>query len=148
MANFSTDCSSTSVQEPAGDGSITISGVTLAAESSCTASIDILADTAGTFDLVWNDVFVTYPSLVNSGLLGASFEVQREFLNLSFSPLTVVPGSATGSLDVTVTNFDRSFAATDITFTDDLDAALSGLVATGLPITDVCGSGSGVSGSS
>ncbi|WP_456114960.1 Ig-like domain-containing protein [Shewanella psychropiezotolerans] len=148
VANFTTDCSGVVVNEPVGDDSITVTGVMLNSETSCTASIDILADTPGTFDLIWNDAFVTSPSLITSGLMGASFYVQREFLNLSFSPITVVPGSAVGTLDITVTNFDRSFAATDITFTDDLDSALTGLVATGLPLADVCGSGSSISGSS
>ena len=36
--------------------------------------------------------------------------------------------------------------ATDISFTDDLDATVSGLVATGLPASDVCGNGSTLSG--
>ncbi|MPY24847.1 Ig-like domain-containing protein [Shewanella sp. YLB-07] len=148
VANFTTDCSGVVVNEPVGDDSITVTGVMLNSETSCTASIDILADTPGTFDLIWNDAFVTFPSLITSGLVGVSFDVQREFLNLSFSPITVVPGSAAGTLDITVTNFDRSFAATDITFSDDLDSALTGLVATGLPLADVCGSGSSISGSS
>ncbi|MBO6797778.1 Ig-like domain-containing protein [Maricaulis sp.] len=39
-----------------------------------------------------------------------------------------------------------SFTTSDLSFTDDLDAALSGMVATGLPATDVCGSGSTLSG--
>ena len=148
VANFTTDCSGVVVNEPVGDDSITVTGVMLNSETSCTASIDILADTPGAFDLVWNDAFVTFPSFITSGLVGASFDVQREFLNLSFSPITVVPGSTLGTLDITVTNFDRNFAATDITFTNDLDSALTGLVATGLPLADVCGSGSSISGSS
>ncbi|WP_339334737.1 Ig-like domain-containing protein, partial [uncultured Maricaulis sp.] len=40
------------------------------------------------------------------------------------------------------------FSTTSMVFTDDLDAALSGLVATGLPAADVCGSGSTLSGTS
>ncbi len=36
--------------------------------------------------------------------------------------------------------------ATNITFSDDLDAALTGLVATGLPQNNICGSGSQLSG--
>ncbi|SQH77456.1 protein of unknown function, Conserved repeat domain protein [Shewanella benthica] len=148
VANFISDCIGAVVNEPVGDDSITIAGVMLNSETSCSASIDILADTPGRFDLVWNDAFVTLPVFITSGLVGVSFEVQREFLNLSFSPITVVPGSATGTLNITVTNFDRNFAATDITFTDDLDDALAGLVATGLPLADVCGSGSSISGSS
>ncbi len=38
--------------------------------------------------------------------------------------------------------------ATAITFTDDLEATLSGLVAIGLPVHDVCGTGSQLAGTS
>ncbi|AQS38827.1 hypothetical protein Sps_03709 [Shewanella psychrophila] len=98
-------------------------------------------------DLIWGNIsFFVNPSLVYSGKVGASFEVQREFLNVNFNPLTAVPGSSTGTLDFTITNFDRNFSATDITFSDNLNAALAGLVATGLPLNDICGSGSSISG--
>ena len=47
------------------------------------------------------------------------------------------------------TNFDpNSSVATDIAFTDNLDAVVSGLVATGLPATTVCGPASAIAGTS
>ncbi|MEJ2084695.1 MAG: hypothetical protein P8Y44_03330, partial [Acidobacteriota bacterium] len=44
--------------------------------------------------------------------------------------------------------FIAAGAVSDLSFSDDLDAALSGLVATGLPVNDVCGPGSVLSGTS
>ncbi|WP_394128932.1 beta strand repeat-containing protein, partial [Shewanella maritima] len=67
------------------------------------------------------------------------------FVNASFSPKTVQSGSVT-SLDIEMTNFDRDNQAANVTFTTDLSAALSGMVANGLPLTDICGSGSTLSG--
>ncbi len=42
-------------------------------------------------------------------------------------------------LTFTITNLDTDSPVTDLAFTDDLDAALSGLEATGLPASNVCG---------
>ncbi|HPJ67815.1 MAG TPA: InlB B-repeat-containing protein [Desulfobacteraceae bacterium] len=67
-------------------------------------------------------------------------------LTKSFTDDPVHPGD-TVTLEFTIQNTDAA-EATDITFTDDLDAALSGLVATGLPMNDLCGAGSQLAGTS
>lgn len=77
----------------------------------------------------------------------ASFDVVGgPVLNKEFTDDPVSPGDAV-TLQLTLTH-DQSAPgdATGITFTDDLNAALSGLVATGLPMNDVCGAGSQLSG--
>jgi hypothetical protein len=67
-------------------------------------------------------------------------------LTKTFTDDPAVPnGSVT--LEFTINNTD-DVAVTDIAFTDDLDATLSGLVAVGLPMNDVCGAGSHLSGTS
>ncbi len=60
------------------------------------------------------------------------------------------PAAAGGTavLTFTIENLSTTNALTGITFTDDLGAVLSGLVATGLPLSDVCGVGSQISGTS
>ncbi|WP_394392285.1 Ig-like domain-containing protein [Shewanella woodyi] len=144
IANFSSDCSLVSLNEPSGSSTVTINGIWLNSESTCTAEVDLIASSAGMMDLVWDDMFGTVSfAQVFSGKLGTSFEVQRPFANINFNPITIIPG-ASGSLDVTLTNFDRSSSATDITFSSDLDSALSGLIATGGTQVDVCGAGSSV----
>ena len=66
-------------------------------------------------------------------------------LEKQFTDDPVMPGG-TVTLQFTLTNQDAANSITGIAFTDDLDAALSGLVATGLPMNDVCGAGSQISG--
>lgn len=80
------------------------------------------------------------PATATLTVLGERLALTKQFLA---DP--VLPG-ATVVLELTLTNLDAANAATGITFTDDLGAALSGLVATGLPANNVCGVGSVVSG--
>ena len=58
------------------------------------------------------------------------------------------PAGAGGqaTMQFTITNTSATAAATMIEFTDDLAAALPGLAATGLPLVDICGTGSSVTG--
>ncbi len=87
---------------------------------------------------------------VNSGLAGDTLDVLvggEIILQKAFDGDPLPAGS---SLDLTfkLTNLDRIFTATNISFSDDLDATLSGLAVTGLPLSDVCGAGSQITGSS
>ena len=69
-------------------------------------------------------------------------------LTKAFTGGPVLPGNSV-TLEFTITNLDpNSSVAADIAFTDNLDAVVSDLVATGLPATDVCGPGSVISGTS
>jgi len=64
----------------------------------------------------------------------------------SFTDDPVLPGD-TVTLEFMIQNTDDS-PVTAITFTDDLNAALSGLQAFGLPMYDICGAGSSISDTS
>jgi hypothetical protein len=69
-------------------------------------------------------------------------------LTKTFTNDPVLPGGSV-TLEFTIENFDQNNSvAADIGFTDDLDAVVSGLVATGLPASNVCGPGSQVAGTS
>jgi hypothetical protein len=69
-------------------------------------------------------------------------------LTKTFTNDPVLPGASV-TLEFTIENFDQNNSvAADIGFTDDLDAVVSGLVATGLPASNVCGPGSQVTGTS
>ena len=59
-----------------------------------------------------------------------------------------VPAGDTTALTFTIENLDANAGVADISFTDDLDAVVPGMVAVGLPATDVCGAGSLLSGTS
>ena len=65
----------------------------------------------------------------------------------SFTDSPAAPGD-TATLEFTITNAGVGGAkdAAAIGFTEDLDAMLTGAVATGLPATDVCGAGSTLGG--
>ncbi|HSH17173.1 MAG TPA: hypothetical protein VLD18_14115, partial [Verrucomicrobiae bacterium] len=77
----------------------------------------------------------------------APLQVNSNFLLLekSFTNDPAIP-SGTVTLEFTLTNGNANEAVSGIGFTDDLDAALAGLEAIGLPASDVCGMGSTLSG--
>jgi hypothetical protein len=77
----------------------------------------------------------------------APLEVAYLDFTKAFAESEVLAGSTT-TLTFTLVNPDAGNAATGITFTDDLDAAMPGLVAVGLPQADVCGGGSQLTGTS
>lgn len=146
--------------DPCGAGSslvgtsvLTFSGGSVAAGTSCTFSATLQVPAVAASDAYKNTTSVVSADIndtpvavdpavdqlvVSSGLLLFS----KEFAEESASPGDTV------DLDFTITNLDASQSATDITFTDDLDAALAGLEAVGLPASNVCGAGSTLSGTS
>jgi hypothetical protein len=144
-ANAATDCLDATLVANPGAGSITFEG-TVPAEGSCTVTVDVLATGVGekvnrTSDLT--------SELGSSGRAVAVLTVTTEELLLSkeFVDDPAVPGG-TATLEFTVRNLSRFDAASNISFSDDLDATLGGLVATGLPVAGVCGPGSSLSGTS
>ena len=90
-----------------------------------------------------NETPVTGRPAADSLLVAGAPSLLKEFTN---DP--VLPGD-TATLEFTISHDEFAVAdATAIQFTDNLNAALTGLVATGLPLTDVCGVGSAISGTS
>jgi hypothetical protein len=84
-----------------------------------------------------------------SFLLTLTYGVSEVDAQVVFSKAFDGPTVAGGTpvLTFTITNAG-AVTVTDLSFSDDLDAVVSGLVATGLPVSDVCGLGSVVSGTS
>ena len=82
----------------------------------------------GFFALMPSPTFVVFDEATDELI------VNNELLSLTkeFTDDPVAPGG-TGTLKFTLTNLDSTEMVEDIAFTDDLDAALAGLVATGLP---------------
>ncbi|TQV80224.1 Ig-like domain-containing protein [Aliikangiella coralliicola] len=126
------------------DGSTFFPGFeALSAGASCTVTVDVKSTGVGTFTAVETDALADFNSM---GGAKAAIVSTQAFALMEFEDNPTTPG-ATTNLKVTLTNFDRSGTATNIAFTDDLDAALSGLVATSLP-AEPCGIGSSLSGTS
>ena len=123
---------------------------TVPANGVCTLSVDVIASGAGSLLNVTSDLTtaVGFQSLT-CGIATAQLDVttatvhlQKEFVN---DPL--IPGGM-GNIEYTLSNFDRGSTASNITFTDNLDDIISGMVASGLPLNDICGTGSSMTGSS
>ncbi len=151
----STTCSGGTLT--ANPGSSTISyaplffgDASVAAGASCTVTARIDTGTAGSLESVSGELTSNAPSnftAESSGSAGAVLDVLVESisLNKSFVDDPVAPGGMV-TLRYTMRNLSRSGVAASLSFTDDLDSALSGLFATNLPLSDVCGVGSSVSG--
>ena len=118
----------------------------LMANSSCTISFDVIGTVAATLINVSNDLLAGGQS---SGKASAALEVTSTTLGIT-QAFTDDPAAVGGTVtaEYTITNRDRNSSATGVSFSTDLNSVLTGLAATGLPQTDVCGAGSSLSGTS
>lgn len=156
--NASTTCignaNDTTLTAAAGSSSLTLdanganfSGFeVLGAGETCTVSVDVIGGAVGNLTTTSGNLMVDF---VSAGKSTATLNVTGSPLTLikSFTTDPVAPGE-TVDLKFTIGNQNRSQQASNISFTDDLDAALSGLTAIALPATNVCGAGSTLSGTS
>jgi hypothetical protein len=140
----STTCTNGELTAVGGGSTITTADASIANGASCTYSVNVTAAEAGEYINVSGALSRngSNPSGVSTALL----TVVNPFLNANF-PASVAPGTSV-TLSYSLNNLDRDNTATDITFTNDLNATLSGLTATVLPASDFCGSGSTISGTS
>ncbi|HSR53349.1 MAG TPA: hypothetical protein VLV83_21190 [Acidobacteriota bacterium] len=130
---------------------LVIAGASLAPDSSCTFSItlDVAADapessvenTTSPITALIDDQEVTGDAATDIlDIVGAPALIKE------FTDDPVLPGEMV-TLEFTLTHSEFASApATGISFSDDLTSALTGLSATGLPQTDVCGAGSQIDG--
>jgi HYR domain len=116
------------------------------AGSSCSVSVDVVANAVGVHDVIGSEYSASGGS---SGFAVAPLTVVGDDLIVVQDVLDdPAEESGTATVRYSVLNRSRSTDVGAVGFTVDLDAALSGLVATGLPISDPCGPGSQVSGTS
>ena len=155
--NFTTTCTNLVVTAVPGSNVITVAPTifgqpTVAAGASCAITVNVVGNQVGSLENLTNNATIlnNFFQTLNIGSAGNTLEVSPPDLltiQKSFDNNPILPGGTT-DLTFTISNLDRNNDATNITFTDDLDAMLSGAVATGTPISDVCGSGSMLSGTS
>jgi len=122
----------------------------VAAGATCAFTVSVVAENTGTLDNITEDLSCRNNlfQFFNAGKATASIEVLTPPLiaiQKDFSTNPVTPGGTT-DLTFTINNFDRTNSATNLMFTDDLDAMLNGAVAVGAPVIDACGIGSVLSG--
>ncbi len=153
----STDCNGFAITAASG-GSVVTFGTSgqgipmIEARDSCTVTVDVRGGAVGvlrntTGELTSGPLYG--PQGQSSGKANATLSVTDHQISLvkKFTN-DPVPSGDSVTLEFTVRNTDRSSAATSITFTDDLDAALPGLTALNMHMTDVCGPGSTLEGTS
>ena len=112
--------------------------------ASCIVTVDVTVADPGEYVNVSG---LLSADSVAAGKASAVLDVPRKFLIKSFTDDPIAPGD-TVTLEFAVTNLNRRSDATDITFSDDLDATLAGLSAVGLPLPNPCGTGSQLIGTS
>lgn len=153
-ANLSTTCQGGTLSAPVGGSSISyspgpISDSVVGAQETCTISVDVRAGAAGWLENTTGELTFRNAQFqqVSSGIAGESLSVTVDRLSLAkdFIADPVASGDNV-VVEYTLRNRSREHGATSISFTDDLNAALTGLEAVPTPLSDPCGSGSSVSG--
>ncbi|MBU1419856.1 MAG: DUF11 domain-containing protein [Proteobacteria bacterium] len=148
-ANASTTCTGGTITAVPGASVVSYGGFDsiVGAQASCSVTVDVTVAAIGLLGNTTGDLTSTYLTSKSSGKAGAVLEVTAGKIHLDKTFLdNPVSAGGTTKLAFTLSNFDRVLSATNISFTDDLDASLSGLAAVGLPLTEPCGPGSQLSG--
>jgi len=132
---------------------LVFSGGSLTAGTSCSFDVSLNVP-LGTADGVYHNRTSAVSATVDGSTVlfdnaSDDLTVTSNFLALTkeFIDDPVSPGGMV-TLELTVTNTDTTDPVADIAFTDDLDAALSGLTSVSGTLADVCGTGSQLSGTS
>jgi uncharacterized repeat protein (TIGR01451 family) len=126
-------------------------GGNLAAGASCTIRLSLTVPAgplpAGSFTNTTSGVTGTIDGLPVTGE-PASDDLEVDLL--TFDKAFDGPAEASGTVDLTFTiaNLDSANPATGLSFSDNLGAVIPGLAATGMPASNVCGSGSQLAGTS
>ena len=132
-----------------GTSTLTLTGGTLSPGGSCTFSVTLQTPAAAAAGNYLNTTSAVTATMNGVAVTGApatdTLIINGLILTKTFTDDPAIPGG-TMTLEFTLTNGNPVSDATNINFTDDLDAAAAGLVAEGLPVNDVCGAGSQLSG--
>ena len=151
--NVTTSCGGLTVTANPGSSTINVTSnftTTVAAGASCTITVDVVGNISGALENVTENFSIRNSGfqLFNCGSAAATLNVLTPpeiFIQKTFVTNPVSPGGTT-DLEFTLTNLNRDFPATNVSFTDDLTTVLAGLSAIGTPLNDICGTGSQLSG--
>lgn len=134
-----------------GSGVLSLSGGNLAGMASCSFDVAVAVPATATGE----DSIVNVTSEITGSLNGVAVtgspardELRLALLSLgkAFDRATADPGE-TVTLSFTIAN-EGADTASELAFIDDLATAIPGLEAAGLPLTEVCGPGSSIDGTS
>ena len=132
-----------SVTAVPGAGVVSVVSAIVLGDATCTVKVDVIGGAAGALNNVSGPLFAG-PDEVGSATATLTVTASTLQLTKSFTNDPVAPGGSV-VLKFTIENKDRGFQATGIGFTDNLATTvptLAALVATGLPLNNVCGTGS------
>src|SRR5262249_10088977 len=118
----------------AGDTTLNFSGGTIAANGSCTISVNVTGTTAGMKNNLSGNVTSSNGGTGNTASASISVAL-APMITKGFSPSSILTGG-TSTLSFTITNPNTSIGLTGIQFTDSLPA---GLTAPDTPSTSACG---------
>lgn len=134
-----------------GATSLVFSGGSLQAGTSCTFDVTLqvpagaadgtYTSASGALNMTMGGAIVVDPASARLVVDTQRLQIAKQFVD---DP--VMPGGQV-MLEYTITNLDNAQAVTGLAFSDDLGSALTGLSAGNTPLSDVCGSGSQLSGS-
>lgn len=106
----------------AGGNSIAVTGVDLAANASCTVTINIQSATPGSYPNTSANISALAAGLTAT-TLSDTLIVERPALTKAFSPATI-PVNAISTLTFTITNGSQAYAETGLGFTETLPAGV------------------------
>ncbi len=132
-----------------GTTDLTFTDGTLAPGASCTFSVTLAVDAAATPGIYTNTTSNIVATVDRAAVTGNPGEGDLLITGLTFSKSftddPAIPGG-TVTLEFTLDNSGSTVDATGINFTDTLSGVLSGLSSTSGTLTDVCGAGSQITG--
>lgn len=138
-ANVSNTCTGGTLTAVAASTSISYTGGSVAAEASCTISVDVTSAAAATYINTSGDLT---SSSGNSGTSSDTLSVLGATFSKVFGDTQAIRAGDQVTLSFTITNQSAVTALSNISFVDDIETVVSGLVAANLPLNDVCGTGS------
>ena len=145
--NATADCTGGVITAVSGTDVVSYQGGWVAAGAVCSVVVDVVNSSVGVLGNTTGDLTSSYLGpQKSSGKAAATLNAtsDRIVLTQEFTGDPVGPGGSV-NLSYTIHNLDRGSNATQISFTDNLDATLSGLVATAT-LSDPCGAGSSLTG--
>jgi len=129
---------------------VSVEGINLAPNQSCEFDVNLtIPNTSqpGTFNSLSSDITALGLAIAEPASADLTVATTPPVFTKVFVPNSLT-SSRVGVIRYTIDNSASVADLSEISFTDNLDNALSGLSATVLPLNDVCGLGSTVSGTS
>ncbi len=138
-SNASTSCTGGNVTASDGGTSISYAAGSVTAASNCTVSVNVTSPITGEFTNTTEDLT---SSAGNSGTASANLTVLGATVSKQFDDASPIRAGGSVDLTFTITNDSSTLDLPNLNLSDNINAVVSGLSPTNLPLNDVCGTGS------